>query len=271
MTPLLAFDIETVPDIQGLRRLYELGEELGAGEVAELAFQRRRAVTGGDFLPLHLHRVAAIACALRERDNFTVWSLGNPDEPEAELLQRFFDGLERYTPQLISWNGTGFDLPVLHYRALVHGVRAHRYWDLGDDDREFKFNNYISRYHTRHCDLMDILSSYQSRASVPLDELARLLGFPGKLGMDGSKVWHAFQAGEIDAIRRYCETDAANTYLVFLRFQLMRGIFTEEQYEREIDIAYSTLARSDAVHWQEFIGAWQRNPPAQTEFRLIAS
>jgi len=259
MTPVLAFDIETVPDIAGLRRIHALPPDMSDADVAESAFLKRRQATGSDFLPLHLHRVVAISCALRERDNFTVWSLGDMQQSEGELLQRFFAGVEKYTPQLVSWNGGGFDLPVLHYRALVHGVKAHRYWDLGEDDRDFKWNNYISRYHLRHLDLMDVLAHYQPRASAPLDEMAQLLGFPGKLGMDGSKVWDAFQRGELAAIRNYCETDAANTYLVFLRFQLLRGLLTQEHYQREIDLAYDTLSRSTAPHWQEFIRAWQRD------------
>jgi len=175
MTPILAFDIETVPDVAGLRLLHGIDPKLGDRDVAEFAFRERRANTGQDFLPLHLHRVAAIACALREGDTFRCWSLGSADDGEGELIRRFFDGIERYTPQLVSWNGGGFDLPVLHYRSLVHGVSAPRYWDTGDDDREFRFNNYLSRYHSRHLDLMDVLAAYQGRAYVPLDELARLL------------------------------------------------------------------------------------------------
>lgn len=88
--------------------------------------------------------------------------------------------IEKYTPPLVSWNGGGFDLPVLHYRALVNGIAAPRYWNLGQDDRGFKFNNYISRYHMRHIDLMDVLAMYQARANAPLDALAKLCGFPGK-------------------------------------------------------------------------------------------
>ncbi len=271
MTPVLAFDIETVPDTSGLRRVHGLPQEMSDRDVAELAFQRRRQVSGNDFLALHLHRVVAIACTLRDENQFAVWSLGHRDEPEGDLLRRFFDGLERYTPQLVSWNGGGFDLPVLHYRALVHGVKARRYWDLGDDDREFRFNNYISRYHMRHLDLMDVLSSYQPRAVAPLDDIARMLGFPGKLGMDGSKVWAAFQNGELDAIRNYCETDAVNTYLVFLRFQMMRGILDADQYERELDVVHSALSRSTARHWQQFIGAWQRGAPAASDLSSIVS
>lgn len=256
MIPVLVFDIETVPDTEGLRRLYNLPHELPAVDIAEMAFQSRRQTVGSDFLPLHLHKVVAISCVLRDKDEFRVWSLGSAADSEAELIQRFFDGIEKYSPQLVSWNGGGFDLPVLHYRSLIHGLKARRYWDMGDDDRDFKWNNYLSRYHTRHLDLMDILALYQPRANVPLDELAKLMGFPGKSGMDGSQVWSAFQKGEIAAIRNYCETDVVNTYLVFLRFQLMRGTFNNEQYQRECELVCFTLSKSSEPHWQEFLDQW---------------
>lgn len=256
MTPTLVFDIETVPDIDGLRLLRDLPGEMPAADVAERAFEERREKTGSDFLPLHLHRVAAIACVLRDRDSVRVWSLGEPQDPEKVLIQRFFDGVDKYTPQLVTWNGSGFDLPVLHYRGLRNRVQAARYWDMGEDDRDFKWNNYISRYHARHLDLMDLLAMYQPRASAPLDEISQLMGFPGKIGMSGSKVWDQYQAGKIDDIRAYCETDVVNTYLVFLRFQLMRGVYDEVRYEKECDLVRSTLKESSAKHWRAFLDAW---------------
>jgi predicted PolB exonuclease-like 3'-5' exonuclease len=239
-----------------LRRIHNLGPELAAGDIAEMAFQSRRQAVGSDFLQLHLQKVVAISCALRDKEDFRVWSLGSVADSEADLIRRFFEGIEKYSPQLVSWNGGGFDLPVLHYRSLVHGIVARRYWDLGEDDRDFKWNNYLSRYHTRHLDLMDILALYQPRANAPLDELAKLMGYPGKLGMDGSQVWRAFQAGEIAAIRNYCETDVVNTYLVYLRFQLMRGILDNEQYQRECELVRFTLSKSSEPHWQEFTSHW---------------
>jgi 3'-5' exonuclease len=256
MTPVLAFDIETVPDCDGLRRLYELDPTLSDKDVAEIAFQRRRAAANQDFLQLHQQRVIAIACALREGDGFRVWSLGTPEDGEAELIRRFFDGIEKYTPQLVSWNGGGFDLPVLHYRSLVHGISAPRYWDQGEDERDFKWNNYISRYHARHLDLMDLLALYQPRNNVPLDEMAKLIGFPGKLGMDGSQVWGVYLGGRLREIRAYCETDAANTYLVYLRFQLLRGVYDKAQYRRETELVRATLGKSTESHWREFLQAW---------------
>jgi predicted PolB exonuclease-like 3'-5' exonuclease len=256
VAPVLVFDIEAVPDTEGLRKIHGLSPHLTPADIAEMAFHSRRQAVGNDFLQLHLQKVVTISCALRDKDDFRVWSLGSALDSEAELIRRFFEGIEKYSPQLVSWNGGGFDLPVLHYRSLVHGIQARRYWDMGEDDRDFKWNNYLSRYHTRHLDLMDILALYQPRANAPLDELAKLMGFPGKLGMDGSQVWHAFQAGEIAAIRNYCETDVVNTYLVFLRFQFMRGLLDNEQYQRECELVRFTLSKSSEPHWQEFLAHW---------------
>ena len=259
MTPTLVFDIGTVPDVAGLRRLHRLPQDLPDADVLDCVAQLRRTSTGGDFLQHHLHRVVAIACALREGSNFRVWSLGEATDPEPELIRRFFDGIDRYTPQLVSWNGGGFDLPVLTHRALIHGVIAAKFWDWGDDDREFKFNSYLGRYHTRHLDLMDVLSMYQARATAGLDAMARLSGFPGKLGMDGSKVHSAFMDGKIDDIRRYCETDAMNTYLLYLRFQQLRGTMSAAQYAAEVSLAREKIAATGLPHWREFLEAWDAN------------
>ena len=256
MIPVLVFDIETVPDVAGLRRIHGIDAGVSDEQVAAMAFQRRRQTSGSDFLQLHLHRVVAISCALRDRDSWRVWSLGEADDDEGELIQRFFEGIDKYTPQIVSWNGGGFDLPVLHYRGMLHGVRAARYWDQGEDDREFKWNNYISRYHARHLDLMDLLAMYQPRGAVPLDEISQLLGFPGKIGLEGSQVWQAWQDGKIGQIRAYCEADVANTYLVYLRFQLMRGARPHDKYRQEINLVRATLEKSPDPHWREFLQLW---------------
>jgi predicted PolB exonuclease-like 3'-5' exonuclease len=258
MIPILTFDIETIPDVDGLRHLHELpdADALADAEVAEFAFQKQRAKNGSDFLPLHLQRVVVISCALRNDEGFRVWSLAEPKSGEGEIIQRFFDGVAKYTPNLVSWNGGGFDLPVLHYRGLIHGVAAPRYWDMGEDDRDFKWNNYISRYHTRHLDLMDLLAMYQPRANAPLDQLVKLMGLPGKLGMEGGAVWGAWLDGKIDAIRDYCETDVVNTYLVYLRFQKMRGNLSATAHAAEVAVVRDHLAALDAPHWREFLAAW---------------
>jgi predicted PolB exonuclease-like 3'-5' exonuclease len=256
----LVFDIETVPDIELGRELYNL-QGLPDESVAKAMFAQARAASssGSDFLPLEQHRVVAISCLWRSRDALKLWTLGDLESSEADLVARFFDGIEKYSPELVSWNGAGFDLPVLHYRSLKAGVQAPRYWETGEQDTSFRYNNYLSRFHWRHIDLMDVLSGFQARARASLSDMASLLGLPGKLGFSGDKVWDAVLGGKLQAVRDYCETDVLNTWLVFLRFQFLRGhldatgLAAEQQRVREL------LAASGAAHHAEFLKAW--GPP----------
>jgi predicted PolB exonuclease-like 3'-5' exonuclease len=172
------------------------------------------------------------------------------------LIERFFDGLDKFTPDLVSWNGTGFDLPVLNYRSLLHGVSAARYWETGDSDHSFRFSNYLSRFHWRHMDLMDILSGFQGRGRASLQDIASLLGFPGKLGMHGADVWDAYLKGGLARIRAYCETDVLNTYLIYLRFDLLRGHLNAAEHAQEVARVRKLLQDAAAPHLQEFLAAW---------------
>jgi predicted PolB exonuclease-like 3'-5' exonuclease len=251
----LVFDIETVPDVELGRRLLGL-DGIDDVRVAEIMLQRRRELTGSEFLSLEQHRIIAIAVALRTRESLQVWSLGEQQSSEKELVERFFDGIEKYTPDLVSWNGSGFDLPVLNYRALRHCVPAPRYWEAGDEDQAFRWNNYFNRYHWRHLDLMDVLSGYQNRARAGLDNVALLLGQPGKLGMSGAQVWERYQAGELAAVREYCESDVLNTYLIYLRFELLRGRLSPQQHAIEIARLRAYLAEQHRPHFDAFLAAW---------------
>jgi len=251
----LVFDIETIPDVELGRRLLGLGDADDVA-VAEAMFARRTEETGSSFLPYEQHRVVAIAAALRTEDQLQVWSIGVLESPEDDLLRRFFGGLEKLRPTLVSWNGSGFDLPVLHYRMLKHGIAAPTYWDTGDLDRDFRWNNYLNRYHTRHVDLMDVLAGYQLRGRASLDHVAALVGLPGKLGMAGDKVWDAWREGRLAEIRDYCETDVLNTYLVYLRFELIRGRLSPEAYASELARARSWLRERSEGHWRAFEEAW---------------
>ena len=125
----LVFDIETVPDAELGRRLGFAGDDLA---VAGQMLARREEETGSSFLPLEQHRVVAISTLLRSGDQLQVWSLGSVDSPEDDLVRRFFGGIDKLVPTLVSWNGSGFDLPVLHYRMLRHGIASPAYWDAGE-------------------------------------------------------------------------------------------------------------------------------------------
>lgn len=250
----MVFDIETVPDIEAGRKLYNLSN-LSDADTAKALFALRRAKVGNEFLPHYMQRIVAISIVLNQGSKIRVWSLGEEHSTEKDLIERFFSGIEKYKPTLVSWNGSGFDLPVLHYRALLHGVNAAQYWEVGENDQGFKWNNYLNRFHYRHLDLMDFIAGYQNKAFAPLDDIASMLGFPGKMGMSGARVWDEYHAGNLKGIRDYCETDVLNTWCVYLRFELMRGIISTEEYQTALNQLTSYLkSESDRPHLQEFLG-----------------
>jgi predicted PolB exonuclease-like 3'-5' exonuclease len=251
----LVFDIETVPDAELGRRLGFEGDDIA---VAAQMLAMREEETGSSFLPLEQHRVVAISTLLRSGDQLQVWSLGTVDSPEDDLVRRFFGGIDKLVPTLVSWNGSGFDLPVLHYRMLRHGIASPAYWESGERDRDFRWNNYLNRYHARHVDLMDVLSAYQARGRASLEHVALLLGLPGKLGMSGEQVYDYWKAGRRGEIRAYCETDVLNTYLVWLRFELARGQLSGSGHAEEVERVRAWLAGRDETHWREYDAAWAR-------------
>ncbi len=254
---ILVFDIESVPDYESGRKIHKLSDDLSDKDVVKAMQHLQFQKTGSEFMSLHLQKIVAISVVFEKHDQLKVWSLGNKDSDEKEIIQRFFEGVEQNTPTLVSWNGGGFDLPVLNYRALMHGVQAPRYWETGDDDSSFRYNNYISRFHWRHTDLMDVLANYQPRAGAKLDEVATMLGFPGKFGMDGSLVWEKYQHGDIDEIRNYCETDVLNTYLVYLQFEMIRGRCSRGLLMQKIQRVKDLLRESGESHLEEFLNVWE--------------
>ncbi len=259
MQPILIFDIETVADVEGYRRIHSLPEQVNAQEIVKIMQNERLAETGSTFFRHHLHKIACISLLLAQDETLKLWTLGRSNESEFDIVSRFFAGVEKFAPTLVSWNGSGFDLPVLHYRGLIHGVSAPRYFEIGDEDRDYRYNNYLGRFHWRHIDVMDILSGYQINARASLNDIAKLCGLPGKLDTDGAQVQDMWQAGRKVDICNYCETDVLNTYGIFLRFELLRGQITQEVYQQRLTQLREYLVEKStrAKHIQEFLAAWQ--------------
>ncbi|AFZ83581.1 3'-5' exonuclease [Candidatus Kinetoplastibacterium blastocrithidii (ex Strigomonas culicis)] len=257
MIPVLVFDIETIPDVAAIKKIGMYDECLSDQQILDLFISKRIELYGNDFVPLHLHKIVAISCVFRNNQGLYVKTLGKHSDDEHTLLECFFSIINRYFPRLVSWNGTGFDLPVIHYRSMVNCISAPKYWDTGSyGDRDLKFNNYINRYHNMHLDLMDVLSKYNGRASVSMDELTKLCNFPGKIGMNGSKVWDYWSDSKISEIRSYCETDVVNTWLLYCRFCLFRGDISKESYDDEINIVKHKISSLDGEHWKSFLKSW---------------
>lgn len=245
----VVFKIETIPDIEGGRRLYNL-EGLTDKEVANVMFHKRRQETGSEFLRLHLHRIVSISVAQRIADYFAVYSLGDKNASEKDIIEVFFNVIEEHVPAIVSWNGNNFDFPVLHYRSLVHGVQAPRYWSSVEQNNEPGYLN--------HTDLMNVFAGNEAHANSPLNEVAILLGFPGNIGTANTNVWDKYREGDLMGIRSCCENNALNTYLVHLRYELISGHLTAKEYENECELVRSTLASENKPHLTEFLSAWQR-------------
>ena len=251
--PLLAFDIETVPDTAALRQKHGYPDDLSDAAVVEMTQRLLRQEKNSDFFPHHQQRVATISCLLRKSDEVQIFSLPVDDEDprdEAAAINLFFRIIDKYEPFLISWNGGGFDLPVLHYRGMKHSLVASTYWNTED---HFKWNHYTNRYHERHTDLMDRLALYQPRAWAGLGDFAGICGLPGKIGIGGANVWETWLHGDLPAIRRYCETDALLTYLLFVRYQNLRGNLDGTKEEKFI----RAHLENDRSRWGEFLAAWR--------------
>ena len=177
----------------------------------------------GDKFPKHIyHSIICIGAliARRDNDNWVVEALGAPhvgERSEKELIAAFVDRIADLKPQLVTFNGSSFDLPVLRYRALVHKVPA-----IGLSARPC-----FHRYTDDAVDLCDVLSSFSAGAKCTLHELCRVMGLPGKPGgIDGAQVDQYFREGRLREIADYCETDIVNTYRVWLRHELFRGTLT---------------------------------------------
>lgn len=255
MNKILAFDIETIPDIEGLRIIHRLPHTTQDEAVYQFALRVRREQGQSDFFSVHLQKVIAISFLYRQKESdIHIGTIGHLGDDEPTLLAKFFQKIDKRLPILVSWNGNSFDLPVLQHRCLIHGISSFCYWNT---EGEAKWQNYFNRYQFRHIDLMDILSRYQPQSRASLSDMARLCGFPGKLDMDGSDVWQVFQEGNLQRIRNYCEGDVANTYLLFLRFQRLRGLLTQEYYEDEVQLLQSWLKKQDSLYWQQFLEVWQ--------------
>ncbi len=262
---LFVFDIETIPDTSAVANLTgsDSRDELVLRQQLE---QYHLDITDGKnaFLRQPFHKVVAISFLEAEIDRSSggekyilkeLRSGGKPESNEKELLEGLFNYLAKSKPRFISFNGRTFDLPVLKYRAMKHGISAPWLYNSGD-----KWNSYSSRYSLDwHCDLLEALSEFGASARIKLNEVCSIMGFPGKFGVDGSKVSEMYDDGKIKEIRDYCETDVLNTYLVYLRYMQHRGDLSKDGYNRAIGDVLALIDNEKAArpHLEEFFDAWK--------------
>jgi len=261
---VIIFDIETVPDADATRRLLGM-PDLRDAEARDALSDYFIEKTEGknDFPRQPFHQVVAISYAQlvfepgEEGPELVIRRLGSGGDAksgERELLDGFFGLIEKRAPRLVSFNGRGFDIPVLKYRAMVHGLYCPRWFSEGD-----KWNSYDSRYSSEyHVDLLEVLSDFGASARCSMHEVASAFGVPGKLETAGDDVRGMFESGRIAAIRNYCETDVCTTLLLFLRWQLFTGALSQGAYARSVLGLrhYLESESGERPHFGEFLAAW---------------
>jgi 3'-5' exonuclease len=218
MPHVIVWDLETIPDISGFA---------AANGLFDKTAEEVRAAMGDKF-PKHIyHSIICIGALIahQDTDHWAADALGAPhvgERSEKELIAAFVDRISELNPQLVTFNGSSFDLPVLRYRAMTNKVSA----------RGLSARPYFNRYTDDAIDLCDVLSSFAPGAKATLHELCRVMGLPGKPdGIDGGEVEKYFRDGRIKEIADYCESDVVNTYRVWLRYELFRGKLTEAAFQ----------------------------------------
>ena len=215
---VIVWDIETVPDLKGFA---------SANGHDGMTDDDIRAAMGDKF-PKHIYHTIICIGALvahQEDGHWAVGALGAPhvgERSEKTLIASFVDRIADLTPQLVTFNGASFDLPVLRYRAMVNEVSA----------RGLSLRPYFNRYTEDAVDLCDVLSSFSFQAKATLHELCRVMGLPGKPdGITGGQVETYYRYGRIREIAEYCESDVVNTYRVWLRYELFRGRLSDTAFQ----------------------------------------
>ncbi|MDR2080572.1 MAG: 3'-5' exonuclease [Campylobacteraceae bacterium] len=233
---ICVFDCETIPDFNLIREIF--GFEGSDAEVAALAMSEQKERSGSDFLPIAFHETVAISAVIADDFGTFVKVSSMEGKNEKELINAFLSFINRKNPKLVSFNGRSFDMPMLLTRALRYNLSCPAYFDT--DNKELgksKWDSYRYRYGDRfHVDLMDHISDFGAVRGLKLDHLCTMAGLPGKYDMNGAQVMELYLKDEIEKIREYCESDTLNTYWLYLKYELLKGNITMEDYKRYIFI-----------------------------------
>lgn len=266
--PIVAFDIETIPDPDIGRRL--LGIAGSDTEVVHEMVRLRLEETSGssEYPQLPWHRVVSICTTTLdpETGKVAIRALGGAAMNERSHIEGFFRLVtqELESPRLVSWNGSGFDLPVIRYRSMMLGITAPDFYRTDGDRR---WNNYQSRYQDLHTDLMDVLSGHGASMRIGLGTLSKVLGLPGKALLDRAIYDHVLD-GEDLRVAEYCKLDTVETLLVFLVWAFHTGHLSQSKLSRYVDAVREAIGTLPYPGWRgievDLDGwpAWARSPGA---------
>jgi predicted PolB exonuclease-like 3'-5' exonuclease len=242
-THLLVFDLETIPDVSLLapdRDAASFPKPI-QHQIVSLGFLLARIDRLGQYERYDIRRLGT--ASLDQRD-------------EREILEGFWRIIDQHRPRVVTWNGRGFDVPVLKQRSLIHGLKA-REWHRTDPRFGYDYR-YTPNW---HCDLMDVLSDVGASPRLGLDETAVALGLPGKIEAHGSEVAEMVAEGQYDRINRYCEGDVLNTYVLYLRWAYFSDRLSAQSHNLSIAnlMEFLESARWERPHLGDFLDTWRES------------
>ncbi|MFR8441668.1 MAG: 3'-5' exonuclease, partial [Campylobacter sp.] len=204
--------------------------------------------TGSEFLPVCFHRVVSISAVMADGFGRFLRVSTLDGENERDKIAKFLAFIEDFNPRLVSFNGRGFDLPMIMARAMCYDLSAAAYFETNDrDNNKSKWENYRSRYDGRfHLDLLDHISDFGAVRGLKLDHICASVGLPGKYDVHGDQVLQLYYGGEQAKIDEYCRSDVLNTYWLFLKYELLRGKITKDDYLNYIAVMGEVLQKECA-------------------------
>lgn len=258
-TKYFVFDIESVADGELVSRLKYPGAGLAPAEAIAKYRAELMAENGKDFIPYTFQLPISLVIAKVAKD-LSLQDLIALDEKQSrphEITRLFWDGWRKYQrPRLITFNGRGFDMPLLELCAFRYGIPIADW--LAEDSRNFDQPRY--RYNTAaHFDLYEWLTnSGASRFAGGLSLAANLIGKPGKTDVAGHMVQDFWDAGRAAEIHDYCRGDVLDTYFIFLRSRLLAGDIDLKREHALIEHARAWIEAKaeDSPGLARYLAAW---------------
>ena len=263
---VVVFDIEWVPDPASGRRIYKVPYTASDEEVLEVMW-REGGATPEDprpYLKTVMCRIVSIAAVVRKKvrnevrlELVSLPGLRDGAQPEGKIIRQFLEAVGNLGAQLVGFNSSNADLPILFQRALANRVTAPTFCHR--PDKPWEGADYFARYSDFNIDLKNEVGGF-GKASPSLHELASSLGIPGKMGTDGSDVVNLWRSGDFRKIVEYNQFDALSTYLVWLRSAYFSGRLTEDAFVHEELLLESLLNQAigdGSEHLGAFLDAWK--------------
>jgi predicted PolB exonuclease-like 3'-5' exonuclease len=230
---LCVFDCETIPDLEMVKKFYTTYSE-DEYMICQEAFDAQEEKTGSSFLPLPFHKVVTISAVIADDfGNFIkVGTFANGKE-EKYIIEEFFKFIDSKNPKIVSFNGRAFDMPMLLIRAMKYNISLPAYFEVNNQAlNKSKWENYRTRFSENfHNDLLETIGNYGAVRGLKLDEICYMSGLPGKFDVHGDEVTKLYFDGEADKIEEYCESDVLNTYWLYLKYELLKGTLSLNEYK----------------------------------------